>query len=109
MRTSLSTLLLATLATLALGAGCKKDHPQCTTYVDLAMKCDGDLKSAPSEEKKTAKLMLGGMCEEAFKNDTSSVEGETKQMVTEMYSEIRTRANCVAKANTCAQYEDCTD
>ena len=42
---------------------------------------------------------MGGMCEEAFKNDTSSVEGETKQMVTEMYAEIRKRANCVAKAN----------
>lgn len=108
MRTLSTTLLLAVLGLGAL-AGCKKDHPQCTTYVDLAMKCDEDLKSAPSEEKKTAKLMLGGMCEEAFKNDTSSVEGETKQMVTEMYSEIRSRANCVAKANTCAQYDDCTD
>ena len=106
MRTLLSTLLLATLA---LGGGCKKDYPQCSTYVDLAMKCDDDLKSAPSNEKQTAKMMLGGMCEEAFKNDVSSVEGETKQMVTEMYSEIRSRANCVAKSNTCAQYETCTD
>ena len=79
------------------------------TYVDLAMKFDGDLKSAPASEQKTAKMMLGGMCEEAFKNDTSSVEGETKQMVTEMYSELRTRANCVAKANTCDQYAKCTD
>lgn len=106
MRTLLSTLVFATLA---LAAGCKKDYPQCETYVDLAMKCDGDLKSAPASEQKTAKLMLGGMCEEAFKNDTSSVEGETKQMVTEMYSEIRTRANCVAKSNTCDQYAKCTD
>jgi hypothetical protein len=105
MRTLLSALLLACLA---LG-GCKKDYPQCETYVDLAMKCDSDLESAPSEEKKTAKLMLGGMCEEAFKNDTSSVEGETRKMVSEMYSELRTRANCVAKATTCAQYETCTD
>ena len=32
MRTLLSTLLLASLA---LG-GCKKDYPQCSTYVDLA-------------------------------------------------------------------------
>jgi hypothetical protein len=77
--------------------------------VDLAMKCDDDLKTAPDSERKTAKFMLGGMCEEAFKNDTSSVEGETKQMVTEMYSEIRTRANCVAKSNTCSQYAACTD
>jgi hypothetical protein len=105
MRTLLSTLLLATLA---LG-GCKKDYPQCATYVDLAMKCDGDLKSAPAAEKKTATMMLAGMCEEAFRNDVSSVEGETKQMVTEMYTELRSRANCVAKANTCAQYETCTD
>lgn len=105
MRTLLSTLLLATLAL----SGCKKDYPQCETYVDLAMKCDGDLKSATGDERSTAKFMLGGMCEEAFKNDTSSVSGETKQMVTEMYTEIRTRANCVAKSNTCAQYEKCTD
>ena len=105
MRTLLSTLLFTTLAL----AGCKKDYPQCETYVDLAMECDGDLKSAPASEQKTAKMMLGGMCEEAFKNDTSSVEGETKQMVTEMYSELRTRANCVAKANTCDQYAKCTD
>ena len=105
MRTLLSTLLLGALAL----SGCKKDYPQCETYVDLAMKCDGDLKAAPSKEQQTAKLMLGGMCEEAFKNDTSSVEGETKQMVTEMYTEIRSRANCVAKANTCAQYDECTD
>ena len=105
MRTLLSTLVLAALA---LG-GCKKDYPQCETYVDLAMKCDSDLKSAPSGEQKTAKMMLGGMCEEAFKNDTSSVEGETKKMVTEMYSELRTRATCVAKANTCEGYEKCTE
>lgn len=105
MRTLLSTLLLASLA---LG-GCKKDYPQCETYVELAMKCDGDLKSAPSQERNTAKLMLGGMCEEAFKNDTSSVEGETKKMVTEMYSQLRTRATCAAKANTCEGYEKCTE
>jgi hypothetical protein len=106
MRTLLSTLLLAGLA---LGGGCKKDYPQCSTYVDLAMKCDDDLKSAPASDRRTAKMMLGGMCEEAFKNDVSSVEGETKQMVTEMYTEIRSRANCVAKANSCDQYDKCTD
>ncbi|HEY5944822.1 MAG TPA: hypothetical protein VIV40_04995 [Kofleriaceae bacterium] len=106
MRTPLLTLFFATVA---FAAGCKKDYPQCETYVDLAMKCDHDLDSAPAAEKKTAKLMLGGMCEEAFKNDTSSVKGDTKQMVTEMYSEIRTRANCVAKANTCDQYAKCSD
>jgi hypothetical protein len=106
MRTFGSILLLTSV--LALGA-CKKDRPECTTYVDLAMKCDDDLKSAPSEEKKTAKLMLGGMCEEAFKNDTGSVEGETKKMVTEMYAEIRSRATCVAKENSCAQYDKCAE
>jgi hypothetical protein len=110
MRNVFSTLLLAALAlALAPAAGCAKDYPQCETYVDLAMKCDADLKAAPSGEQKTAKMMLGGMCEEAFKNDTSRVKGETKQMVTEMYSEIRTRANCVAKANTCDQYTACSD
>ena len=105
MRTLLACLALVGLA---LG-GCKKDYPQCTTYVDLAMKCDSDLKSAPSDEKNTAKLMLGGMCEEAFKDDTSRVSGDTRKMVSEMYSELRTRANCVAEANTCEQYTKCTN
>ena len=101
---------LAALAfALVLATGCKKDYPQCEQFVDLAMKCDDDLKTSPAEERKMAKVMLGGMCEEAFKNDTSSVEGETKQMVTEMYSELRTRANCASKANTCDQYASCTD
>ena len=101
---------LAALAfSLVLSTGCKKDHPQCEQFVDLAMKCDEDLKTGPADERKMAKTMLGGMCEEAFKNDTSSVSGETKQMVTEMYSELRTRANCVAEANTCDQYAKCTD
>jgi hypothetical protein len=107
MRTSLSALLLSCL--LFAAAGCKKDYPQCETYVDLALKCDDDLKSMSSSDKKTATLMLGGMCEEAFKNDVSKVEGETKQMVKEMYAELRDRATCAAKANTCDGYAKCDD
>lgn len=105
MRPLVSPLLVGLLAL----AGCKKDHPQCKTYVDLAMKCDGDLKTSPANERDAAKLVLGGMCEEAFTNDTSNVEGETKQMVTEMYASIRTKASCAAKATTCEQYEKCMD
>lgn len=90
-------------------AACKKDYPQCEQFVELAVKCDEDMKSAPANERKTARLMMGGMCEEAFKNDTSSVSGDTKKMVTEMYAEIRERAECSAKANSCEQYAKCTE
>lgn len=102
-------LLLGLLCGAVAVAGCKKDYPQCETYVELAMKCDADLTSAPAGERDVAKLVLGGMCEEAFNNDTSSVEGDTRKMVSEVYAEIRGRASCVAKAATCAQYTDCTD
>ncbi len=103
-------MLLSTLAFGALAfAGCKKDHPQCEAYVDLATRCDAELEASPADEKDTAKLVLGGMCEEAFKNDTSDVEGDTKQMVSQMYASIRDKASCTARATTCEQYEKCMD
>ena len=38
-------MLLSTLAFGALAfAGCKKDHPQCEAYVDLATRCDAELE-----------------------------------------------------------------
>lgn len=98
---------LAIALALALTAGCKKDHPQCDRFVDLAFRCDSDLKTASSDEKHAARVMMDGMCEEAFKNDTSSVSGETKEMVAEVYAEMRKRANCASKAATCDQYEVC--
>jgi hypothetical protein len=106
LRTPLATTLLLLAAALA---GCKKDHPQCEKFVDLTMKCDEDMKSAPSGEQKQARSMMEGMCQEAFRNDTSSVSGEAKQLVTEMYAELRERADCTASANTCAQYDKCTE
>ena len=106
IRSTLKAALL--LAVLSLAA-CKKDYPQCDHFVDMAVKCDADIKTAPSGEQKTARLMMGGMCEEAFKNDTSSVNGEAKQLVSDMYAELRERADCTSKANTCEQYSKCTE
>jgi hypothetical protein len=97
------------IALLSLAAACKKEYPQCDHFVDLTMTCDSDMKSAPSSEKKTVRMMMGGMCEEAFKNDTSNVSGQSKQLVTEMYAELRERADCTEKATTCEQYDRCTD
>jgi hypothetical protein len=94
---------------LSLLGACKKDYPQCDHFVDLTMQCDSDMKSAPGGEQKTARVMMGGMCEEAFKNNTSNVSGQAKQLVTEMYAELRERADCTSKANTCEQYSRCTD
>ena len=100
------TTLLVLLVPLA---ACKKDYPQCDRFVDLAVRCDDDMKSAADDERKQARLMMGGMCEEAFRNDTSSVSGEAKQLVTEMYAELRERADCTTQANTCEQYAKCTE
>ena len=106
MTRSIAAFLLA-LTVAAPLAACNKDSAKCEKFVDMAFKCDADMKSSSAEEKKTAKLMMGSMCEEAFRNDTSSVEGESKKMVTEMYQEIRKRAECASKANTCEAYEAC--
>jgi hypothetical protein len=106
---TIRTSLLLAVVPLALLGACKKDYPQCDHFVDMTMQCDSDMKSAPGTEQKTARLMMGGMCEEAFKNNTSNVSGDTKQIVTEMYAELRERADCTAKANTCEQYNRCTD
>ena len=35
--------------------------------------------------------------------------GQAKQLVTQMYEELRERADCTTKANTCEQYSRCTD
>jgi hypothetical protein len=106
MTRSLASVLLF-LTLVAPLAACKKDSGKCEKLVDMAFKCDEDLKSASAEEKKTTKLMMGAMCEEAFRNDTSSVSGESKKLVTEMYEGIRKRAECASKATTCEQYEAC--
>lgn len=109
-QTHMTLRTTALIAALVLPlAACKKDYPQCEKFVDLAIKCDVDMKSAPAGEQKTARVMMGGMCEEAFKNDTSSVSGEAKQMVTEMYAELRERADCTKDVNSCEQYSKCTE
>ena len=109
MKTLRTSLLVALVPVASLLGACKKDYPQCDHFVDLTMKCDSDMKSAPGGEQKTARVMMGGMCEEAFKNDTSNVSGQAKQLVTEMYAELRERADCTREANTCEQYSRCTD
>ena len=92
---TLRTAVLVALVPVSLLGACKKDYPQCDHFVDLTMTCDADMKSAPGGEQKTARVMMGGMCEEAFKNDTSNVSGQAKQLVTEMYAELRERADMV--------------
>jgi hypothetical protein len=98
-----------TLALVFLVAGlaaCKKEYPQCDRFVDLAVRCD--LRAAPEGEQKETRMVMSGMCEEAFRNDTSSVSDEAKQLVTEMYAELRERADCSTSATTCEQYAKCT-
>lgn len=94
-------------ALLLIAAACHKDSAKCEKYVDLAFKCDADLKATTGDERKASRLMMGGMCEEAYRNDTSSVKGEARQLVTEMYQTMRKRADCAAKANSCSEYDAC--
>jgi hypothetical protein len=101
MRTTLALVFLVTAV-----AACKKDYPQCERFVDLAVRCD--LPAAPSGEQTETRMVMSGMCEEAFRNDTSGVSGEAKELVTEMYAELRDRADCSTSATTCEQYAKCT-
>jgi len=105
----LTTALLSALFALAAASGCKQDHPECTRYVDLTIKCDDDMKAAPDGEQRQARMLMEGMCEEAYRNDTSAVSGEARQLVSQMYAELRERATCTASANSCAQYDKCTE
>jgi hypothetical protein len=95
------------LAAVLLVAACNKDHDKCEKFVDLAFQCKDELKATKGDERKTAQLMMGGMCEEAYRNNTSSVKGEARKLVTEMYEEMRKRADCAANANSCSEYNVC--
>jgi hypothetical protein len=98
---------LRTVALVLALAACKREHPQCDKFVDLAMQCDRDILAASGDERKTARVVMDGMCEEAFKNDTGRVSAETKEMITEVYAQMRKQANCAAEATTCDQYAVC--
>ena len=100
-------LAIAPLILLVVTGACHKDHPQCEKFVDLAFQCDTSLKTAASDEKKTARMMMDNMCEEAFRDDVHGVSGDTKQIVAEVYAEMRKRANCAASATSCQQYNVC--
>jgi hypothetical protein len=103
-----TTLLAAALFLLAAPlVGCKKEYPQCERFADLVVRCE--LTAAPEGEQKETRTVMGGMCEEAFRNDTKSVSSDAKQLVTEMYAELRERADCSTSANTCEQYAKCTE
>lgn len=97
------------LVLLAALSACKQDYPQCDRFVDFAVRCDDDMKAAPEGEQRQARMLIEGMCAEAFKNDTSGVNGSARELVTEMYAELRERADCSATANTCEQYAKCTE
>lgn len=105
---TLETLRTTLLLLVVPLAACKKEYPQCERFADLAIECDSEIKTAAADEQKTARVMMGGMCEEAFRNDTGSISGEAKHMVTVMYAELRERADCSSTASTCEQYSKCT-
>lgn len=95
------------LAALLLVAACNKDAATCEKYVDRAFQCDDALQSTAGDERKTARVVMSGMCEEAYRDNTSNVKGEARKMVTQLYEEMRLRADCAAKANSCREYDAC--
>jgi hypothetical protein len=100
-------ILVALTAALA-ATGCKKGGETCEKFVDRSLSCDGDeTAKMSSDEKSQYKVMMAGMCEAAFSDETAGAEGDTKKMMLEMYATVRTKAKCVAEAKDCAAAKAC--
>ncbi len=99
------------VAVVALAApACRKGGETCDKFVDRSLQCDGeDTAKMSGDEKSQYKVMMSGMCEAAFSEETAGAEGETKKMMLEMYASVRTKAKCVAEAKDCAAAKACED
>lgn len=97
------------IAVVALAApACRKGGETCDKFVDRSLSCDGEETSKmSSDERSQYKMMMAGMCEAAFSEETAGAEGETKKMMLEMYASVRTKAKCVAEAKDCAAAKAC--
>lgn len=97
------------VAAVALAApACRKGGETCDKFVERSMTCDGeDTAKMSGDEKSQYKMMMQGMCEAAFSEETAGAEGETKKMMLEMYASVRTKAKCVAEAKDCEAAKKC--
>jgi len=97
------------VAVVALAApACRKGGETCDKFVERSLSCsDDDTAKMSGDEKSQYKMMVQGMCEAAFAEETVGAEGETKKMMLEMYSTVRTKAKCVAEAKDCAAAKAC--
>ena len=99
--------ILVALTALAAPA-CRKGGETCDKFVERSLSCDGeDTAKMSGDEKSQYKVMMSGMCEAAFSEETGGAEGETKKMMIEMYASVRTKAKCVADAKDCAAAKAC--
>ncbi len=99
--------MLVVLTALAAPA-CRKGGETCDKFVERSLSCDGEeTTKMSSDEKSQYKVMMTGMCEAAFSEETAGAEGETKKMMLEMYASVRTKAKCVAEAKDCAAAKAC--
>lgn len=97
------------IAVVALAApACRKGGETCDKFVERSMTCDGEEGTKMSDDERSQfKVMMSGMCEAAFSEETAGAEGEAKKMMLEMYASVRTKAKCVAEAKDCAAAKAC--
>lgn len=104
----MTRMWIVVVLTAALGTGCRKGGETCEKFVERSLSCDGeDGAKMTSDERSQFKVMMAGMCEAAFSEETSGAEGETKKMMLEMYATVRQKAKCVAEAKDCAAAKAC--
>lgn len=100
-------ILVAMTAALA-ATGCRKGGETCDKFVERSLSCDGqETAKMSSDEKSQYKVMMAGMCEAAFSEETGGADGDTKKMMLEMYASVRTKAKCIAEAKDCAAAKAC--
>ncbi len=100
--------ILVALTAAGAASGCRKGGETGDKFVERSLSCDGeDTQKMSGDEKSQYKVMMSGMCEAAFSEETGGAEGETKKMMLEMYANVRTKAKCVADAKDCAAAKAC--
>ena len=97
------------VALLLALAACGDDYPQCERLVEMTLRCDETVRSTPAPERNTTRELIGAVCKDAYRDDTRNVDRASRNLVHDMYSDVRERAECVRAAETCAQYERCTN
>lgn len=104
----MKSMWMLMIAVALAAPACRKGGETCDKFVERSLSCDGEETAKMSgDEKSQYKVMMSGMCEAAFSEETGGAEGDTKKMMLEMYASVRTKAKCVAEAKDCAAAKAC--